>query len=190
MHTLDDVDNGRQIFRLHDSSTTSASVLKCLKWSYSNKLGQFKKPDPCPCSLWSAIFDFGFRFAEIKEDVCFATRRLIKQSVTVGGKNRTVQAGQKCCYTYDPEMFGALSDLGHLEIRVENKGENNITDAEAREICCSDSLLCEEFYEIRPTDYCDGYSPPRRGKYTTTTTTTTTTPHLTSRQSRAEQSRA
>ena len=116
---------------------------------------------PCPCTIFQAWIDNRFRFIfnPSKTSYCLTTRFL-----TFG------VALRECCYSFDGPTFGALvtdtENGGSLllsPIPDELLQQNNRIP---QSLCCSAQVgLCDLYYERRPPNFCDGYFPPRSGKY-------------------------
>ena len=74
---------------------------------------------------------------------------------------------QRCCYDDSPFTFYGLlpgaPDGGSIVVR--GRGDDVINDDEAHKLCCEDSFAyCDLFYDVRPSDTCRSYIPPRRSK--------------------------
>ena len=118
----------------------------------------------CPCSIFQAFFDGGFRNGPFIDpftgNLCFST----SFPVFIAGNLVSGLLVQKCCYS----SFGALvlddAGAGSVEFFQFTRPDDVLDDFTAKRVCCYDSPNCDKFFSVRPSQNCEGYKTPRRGK--------------------------
>ena len=158
---------GRWIIRIENSNGFEDSDLNCSIWYYEQPdPGSFSNsPDPCPCTVFQAAADNRYTWVEplFPYTECFYTVR------SVGGR------GRRCCYYKDPQRLGALilnsrPKAGTIDSyhRLQFPAMHKKYDLEGFGYCCLTSKRrvesCKKYYEKRPSEDCEAYIPPRRGK--------------------------
>ena len=141
---------------------------KWVKWQEENLKNAITKLSfpTSPCSLFQAFFDtrFFYFYDPSTPSLCFYSSfgYVITSPVFAF-------VYQKSCYSVSPQDFGALAvandvDAGSLEVFYLNQPNDVLNDTTAKQICCYNSNNCNKFYQVRPSDDCAGYRPPRRRK--------------------------
>ena len=161
---------GDYFYRLEtrDGDDFDTQCRKWVKWQEDNlKHAATRLSFPkSPCSLFQASFDS--RFFPFNDpstlNLCFYSSLgyVIRSPVSAF-------VYQKSCYSVSPQDFAALRlangvDAGSLEVFYLNRPNDVLDDTTAKEICCYKSSNCDKFYQVRPSDDCAGYCPPRRRK--------------------------
>ena len=160
---------GRWIFRLENSNGEEDSDLKCLRWYAKERryaFGYSSEPDPCPCTGVQGYFDDRYEWveADFPFSYCFYTK-FPRQG-----------RGRKCCYYTTLEKLAALiigfpgggSLHRYHSLSTSLKEQHQASDLYGFRHCCLEAknpFLCNRYYELRPSEGCDGYEPPVWSKF-------------------------
>ena len=122
-------------------------------------------PDPCPCTVFQAAADNRYTWVEplFSFTECFYTIRSVDRR------------GRRCCYYKNARRTGALilnsrPKAGTIDNyhRLQFPEKHQKHDMEGFGYCCLTSKRrvksCKKYYEKRPSEGCQAYNPPRRGK--------------------------
>ncbi|XP_031551867.1 mucin-like protein isoform X2 [Actinia tenebrosa] len=169
-HTIKSTRNGirgRVFIRLEDSRGEEDHRLRCVKWYYQqgDHRAFTQSLQPCPCSEWQARRDRRFRLTTWSwPRICYYSR-----FPTSWGW------GQECCYKFERAqgrwgwwwwisfLAYGFPDGGNAhrfhKYRYPTEYQND--DKQAYQDCCIKSSMCWMYQEVRPSDTCSRYVPPR-----------------------------
>eukprot|EP00058_Branchiostoma_floridae_P018259 XP_002603748.1 hypothetical protein BRAFLDRAFT_97609 [Branchiostoma floridae] len=158
------------------------STQRCMAWREAEKDLPNFVPDmpPCPCTLQQALVDTG-RF-QLDTGCALSLGSTCTYHPGAVHCVRSIAAspdgaGQQCCYAADGrELFtgdtagGSTPDRGHVfgapPYRVPPRVPSYshwIHDVTTFYYCCLWSDNCDVYFELRPTDDCTRYVPPKAG---------------------------
>ncbi|XP_078588800.1 sushi domain-containing protein 2-like [Branchiostoma floridae x Branchiostoma japonicum] len=158
------------------------STQRCMAWREAEKELPNFVPDmpPCPCTLQQALVDTG-RF-QLDTGCALSLGSTCTYHPGAVHCVRSIAAspdgaGQQCCYAADGrELFtgdtagGSTPDRGHVfgapPYRVPPRVPSYshwIHDVTTFYYCCLWSDNCDVYFELRPTDDCTRYVPPKAG---------------------------
>ncbi|XP_022805810.1 mucin-like protein [Stylophora pistillata] len=173
---------GRHFWRIENSDGEGAQE-KCLRWDMQNRawkvldryeeLIQSDSEMACPCTGWQAFFDrgrFRWNWRNSWPELCFESRRSKRFEFNTTDGPLEFELIQQCCYSTQWEDWLSLKfgppDGGRVKLTFPDDSNNRTksfyTDEQAYKYCCVDSLNCDLFYELRPSDSCSNYVPQFR----------------------------
>ncbi|XP_078669062.1 sushi domain-containing protein 2-like isoform X1 [Branchiostoma floridae x Branchiostoma belcheri] len=171
-----------QLEELFYRDPVSWSARRCQAWREAEKELPDFVPDmpPCPCTLKQALVDTGRFQADpgcslMAGSTCTYHPGAVHCVRSVAASPDG--AGQQCCYAADGrELFtgdtagGSTPDRGHVfgapPYRVPPRVPSFshwLHDVVTFYYCCLWSDNCDVYFELRPTDDCSRYVPPKAG---------------------------
>ena len=137
------------------------SAKLCLKWTQrqdANNSAAFEGVSSCPCTRQQASRDwrfwFGYYWGLSARPNC-ATLLFSRRQGTI-----------ECCYDDDGSLIiGANAGGSYLLYNpLFHYQQNALEDRQPYRYCCEESMLCQQYYQHRPSDDCSNYVNLRPGE--------------------------